>query len=203
MGKAQELMAKYAIDAAMVSSATADARSLAAGVEARRLHLDDPYAAQKAQLLGAVASVNGGHVVWHEGWGFATVVGFPVELELTELTFTSLLVQMTRAMAAAGAAGGRTRSAAFRRAFVLSYAQRIGERLEEARRRVSVEADQQYGGALVPVQQARRDAVEQRTKEWFPRTAPMRSRTVDAGGWHAGRSAADLAELEPGLGEIA
>ncbi|MFN8024118.1 MAG: DUF2786 domain-containing protein [Acidimicrobiales bacterium] len=203
MGKAQELMAKYAIDAAMVSAATADARSLAAGVEARRLHLDDPYAAQKAQLLGAVAAVYGGHVVWHEGWGFATVIGFPVELELTELTFTSLLVQMTRAMANAGAAGGRTRSASFRRAFVLAYAQRIGERLDEARRRVDVEAGEQYGGALVPVQEARRAAVEQRSKEWFPDTRPMRSRSVDAGGWYAGRSAADLADIEPGLGEIA
>lgn len=202
MGKAQELMAKYAIDVAMVSAATADARSLAAGVEARRLHLDDPYAAQKAQLLGAVASVNGGHVVWHEGWGFATVIGFPVELELTELTFTSLLVQMTRAMANAGAAGGRSRSASFRRAFVLAYAQRVGERLEDARRRAGADADAQYGGALVPVQEARRAAVQERADEWFPHAREMRTRSVDAGGWYAGRSAADLADLEPGLGEL-
>ena len=202
MAKAQELMAKYAIDVAMVAAATADARSLAAGVEARRLHLDDPYAAQKAQLLGAVAAVNGGHVVWHEGWGFATVIGFPVELELTELTFTSLLVQMTRAMANAGAAGGRTRSASFRRAFVLSYAQRIGERLEEARSRAGAEAAAEYGGALVPVQEARRAAVQERADEWFPNAREMRTRSVDAGGWYAGRSAADLADLEPGLGEL-
>jgi hypothetical protein len=203
MGKAQELMAKYAIDMAMVSAATADAHSLAAGVEARRLHLDDPYAAQKAQLLGAVAAVNGGQVVWHEGWGFATVIGFPVELELTELTFTSLLVQMTRAMANAGASGGHSRSASFRRAFVLSYAQRVGERLEEARRRAHDEADAQYGGALVPVEEARRAAVRERAEDWFPNTRAMRSRSVDASGWYAGRSAADTANLEPGLGEIA
>jgi len=202
VAKAQELMAKYAIDVAMVAAASADTRSLAAGVEARRLHLDDPYALQKAQLLGAVAAVNGGHVVWHEGWGFATVIGFPVELELTELTFTSLLVQMTRAMADAGASGGHTRSASFRRAFVLSYAQRVGERLEAARRRAHEAADQQYGAALVPVQEARRAAVQERADEWFPNARAMRSRSVDAGGWHAGRAAADLADLEPGLGEI-
>lgn len=202
MAKAQELMAKYAIDAAMVAAASTDAQSLAAGVEARRLHLDDPYAAQKAQLLGAVASVNGGHVVWHEGWGFATVIGFPVELELVELTFTSLLVQMTRAMAHAGAGGGRTRSPSFRRAFVLSYAGRIAERLEEARRRAGDAAAAEYGGALVPVQEARRAAVQQRSAEWFPDAAPMRTRSVDAGGWHAGRAAADVADLEPGLREI-
>jgi hypothetical protein len=204
MGKAQELMARYAIDAAMVAAASAlsGVSSLAAGVQARRLHLDDPYAPQKAQLLGAVASVNGGRVVWHDGWGFATVMGFPVELDLVELTFTSLLVQMTKAIAAAGATGGRTRSPAFRRAFVLSFAQRIQERLEEARRRASEEATVQYGGALVPVQAARRAAVHARAEEWFPDTTPMRSRSVDAGGWYAGRTAADVARLEPGLGEI-
>lgn len=205
MGKAQELMARYAIDAAMVAaaaSASAGIGRLAAGVQARRLHLDDPYAKEKAQLLGAVASVNGGRVVWHGGWGFATVVGFPVELDLVELTFTSLLVQMTRSMATAGTSGGRTRSPAFRRAFVLSFAQRIQERLEEARRRATDEASEHYGGSLVPVQAARRAAVQQRADEWFPDTTPMRSRSVDAGGWYAGRSAADLARLEPGLGEI-
>jgi hypothetical protein len=204
MGKAQELMARYAIDVAMVaaSSARSGAPSLTAGVQARRLHLDDPYAPQKAQLLGAVASVNGGRVVWHDGWGFATVMGFPVELDLVELTFTSLLVQMTKAMATAGSGGGRTRSPAFRRAFVLSYGQRIRERLEEARRRASDEASEHYGGALVPVQAARRAAVQARADEWFPDTTPMKSRSVDAGGWHAGRAAADIAHLEPGLGEI-
>ena len=202
MSKAQELMAKYAIDVAMVAAAAADVRSLAAGVQARRLHIDDPYAPQKAQLLGAVAAANGGHVVWHEGWGFATAIGFPVELELTEITYTSLLVQMTRAMAHAGAAGGRARSASFRRAFVLSYAQRVGERLDEARRRAGEAADAEYGGALVPVQAARQAAVRERLDEWFPNTTSMRTRSVDAGGWYAGRAAADTAQLEPGLGQI-
>ena len=204
MSKAQELMARYAIDAAMVAAAAAlsGGSSLAAGVQARRLHLDDPYAKEKAQLLGAVAAVNGGRVVWHDGWGFATVMGFPVELDLVELTFTSLLVQMTKSMANAGAGGGRTRSPAFRRAFVLSFAQRIQERLEAARRRASDEASTHYGGALVPVQAARRAAVQERADEWFPDTTPMKQRSVDAGGWYAGRAAADIARLEPGLGEI-
>ena len=54
----------------------------------------------------------------------------------------------------------------------------------------------------MPVQAARRAAVQQRADEWFPDTMPMRSRSVDAGGWYAGRSAADLARLEPGLDEL-
>jgi len=202
MAKAQELMARYAIDAAMVSAAGSLAGGLAAGVQARRLHLDDPYAPQKAQLLGAVAVVNGAQVVWHDGLGFATVMGFPVELDLVELTFTSLLVQMTRSMAAAGSGGARTRSPAFRRAFVLSFAQRIRERLEAARVRARDEATAHYGAALVPVQAARLAAVQERVEEWFPDTQPIRSRQVDAGGWYAGRTAADVARLEPGLDQL-
>ncbi|MEX0848167.1 MAG: DUF2786 domain-containing protein [Ilumatobacteraceae bacterium] len=195
MTKAQELMARYAIDAAMVQ-ASASPQGLAAGVRARRVHIDDPYAPQKAQLLGVVAATNGAKVVWHDDFGAATVIGFDVELDLTELTFTSLLVQMTRSMAAAGGPGSRTRSPAFRRAFVLSFAVRIGERLDEAVHAARDEAGQTYGSALVPVQQAREAAVRERAAEWFPRTTPMRSRSVDAGGWHAGRLAADLAQID-------
>jgi hypothetical protein len=202
MSKAQELMARHAIDMAMLQAN--DPRSgLAAGVRARRVHIDDPYAPQKAQLLAAVASVNDATVVWHDPFGFATVVGFPVELDLIELTFTSLLVQMTRAMTAATSTDrSRTRAPAFRRAFVLSYAQRIGERLAAAKVRATAEATEQYGGALVPLQQARRDAVDTRSAEWFPRLREMRTRSVDAGGWWAGRQAADLAHLGPDLGEL-
>lgn len=202
MSKAQELMARHAIDLAMLQAN--DPRSgLAAGVRARRVHIDDPYAPQKAQLLAAVADVNDATVVWHDPYGFATIVGFPVELDLAELTFTSLLVQMTRAMTAATSADrSRTRAPAFRRAFVLSYAQRIGERLAAAKVRATADASEQYGGALVPVQQARRDAVDARSAEWFPRLREMRTRSVDAGGWWAGRQAADAAHLGPDLGEL-
>ena len=195
MAKAQELMARYAIDHAMIE-AGASPQGLAAGVRARRVHIDDPYAPQKAQLLGVVASTNGAKVVWHDDFGSATVMGFDVELDLTELTFTSLLVQMTRSMAAAGGPGSRTRSPAFRRAFMLSFAVRIGERLDEAVHIARDEAGETYGAALVPVQEARDAAVRERAAEWFPRTTPMRSRSVDAGGWHAGRLAADLAHID-------
>jgi hypothetical protein len=58
----------------------------------------------------------------------------PVDLETTELLFTSLLVQAGRAMNVAAAAGGaHARSAAFRRSFLRSFGWRIGERLIAAR----------------------------------------------------------------------
>jgi hypothetical protein len=55
---------------------------------------------------------------------------------------------------------------------------------------------------LVPVREARREAVEERSAAWFPNTRPIRTRSVDAGGWYAGRQAADLARLSPDLDQI-
>jgi hypothetical protein len=106
-------------------------------------------------------------------------------------------------MGDAGRNGGRAKSPAFRRAFVLSYANRIRERLLEAQHHAHDEAVVQYGTALVPVLAARTDAVDQITEHLFPRLRTSRVRTVDAQGWRAGRMAADVANLHAGSGMIA
>ena len=199
--KAQELMARYAIDAAMVQPDRGH-DALAGEVRSRRIHIDDPYGAEKAQLVGSVASVNQGRVVWDPSFSFATVVGFPVDLDLIELLFTSLLVQVTRAMSDAAQDAGHTRSRSFRRAFLIAYAGRIRERLLEARQYAQAEATTQYGTALVPVLAARIEAVDDVTDDLFPQSRPMRTRTLDARGYYAGRAAADIANIETGSGMI-
>lgn len=198
--KAQELMSRHAIDAAMLANDRS--HDLGTDVRSRRIHIDNPYAPQKAQLLGSVATANGGRVVWDEQFGWATVVGFPLDLDLAELLFTSLLIQLTRAMSDASRNGGRAKSPAFRRAFVLSYANRIRERLEEARHHARDQAQVHYGTALVPVMAARTEAVDQVTQQIFPRLRASRTRSVDAQGWWAGRVAADVANLHSGSGMI-
>ena len=198
--KAQELMSRHAIDTAMLTNDRP--HELGSEVRSRRIHIDNPYAREKAQLLGAVAMSNEGRVVWDEQFGWATLVGFPVDLDLIELLFTSLLIQLTRAVGDAGRNGGRSKSPSFRRAFVLSYAIRIGERLAEAQHHARDEAQQQYGTALVPVLAARSDAVDQITEQIFPRLRESRVRQVDAQGWRAGRLAADIATLHAGSGMI-
>ncbi|SDN46464.1 Protein of unknown function [Klenkia soli] len=193
-GKAQELMSRYAIDSAVL--ADQQATDLGAGVVARRLHLADPYASAKAGLLHAVAAANGCQVVLLRDLGIATVVGLPVDLELVDLLFTSLLLQATRALADATRAGGGT--AVFKRGFLLAYAARVGERLAAAGERATAEAAGQHGGALVPVLARRDAAVQERVGDLFPRLRRGRARTVDPEGWWAGRRAADSADLGSG-----
>jgi hypothetical protein len=167
------------------------------------MHLLQPYEAAKVQLLTVVASANGVRSVWHDDVGMATVVGLPVDLELTELLFTSLLVQASRALTETGRAGpSRTRSPSFRRSFLLAYALRIGERLEEARAAGTAQAEADVGGALVPVLTARAEAVDEATDALFPDLRTVQTRISNAQGWHAGRLAAEHADLRAGRTEM-
>lgn len=195
-GKAQDLMTRYAIDEALLADT--------AGIEVRtrRVHIDNPYAAAKAQLLATVSGVNRVKAIWDDEHAIVTVVGLPVDLDLAEMLFTSLLVQATRAMTEAGAvtSGGHRldRSPSFRRGFLLSYADRIGERLTEAGVHAQQEETQRRGGDLLPVLARRSAAVEQEFARIFPDTRPSKVTRVDARGWHAGRAAADRAVLARG-----
>ncbi len=195
--KAQEMMTRHSIDAAVVASAAAGSRT-AAGVESRRVHIDNPYAEEKAGFLSAIADVNGVRSIWIPHAGLCTVVGFPVDLQLTDLLFTSLLVQATRASAAATAAHRQLSTPSFRRAFLIAFAHRIAERLQAARRHVAAEAAAEYGDSLLPVLASREAAVEAAYAEAFPNTTLMKSRSLNAAGWHAGRSAADAADIGAG-----
>lgn len=186
--KAQDLMTRHAIDEAVLHAG----EPAAGGVVARRVHVSDPYASAKVQLLDAVGRVNDVRVVWTAAFGTATVVGHPADLDAVELLFTSLLVQATRALAEAA----RTQSAkSFRRAFLLAYAIRIGERLEQARAHARGDAELTYGAALVPVLAERSEAVDQAFTTMFPALRAPRRTRVDAQGWDAGRAAADQADL--------
>ncbi|MGY1834811.1 DUF2786 domain-containing protein [Blastococcus sp. SYSU DS0510] len=192
--KAQELMTRHAVDAALLGGGAATA----VDVDTRRVHVADPYARAKTQLLGAVAEANDVQLVWYQGLGIATLVGLRSDLDAVELLFTSLLLQVAQALAAAERQEGRSAARSFRRAFLLGYAHRIGERLAAARLRATTEAGVERGVDLLPVLRSRQEAVAARTAELFPRVRSSRSRSsVDAGGWHAGRAAAEHAEVGP------
>ena len=196
--RAQELMAKYSIDRALLA-ARAGNREEPGG---RRLMIDNPYEQPKASLLQTIAGTNRCRTIWLKELGMSTVVGFPADLDAVELLFTSLLVQANTAMLREGAkrdAYGRSRTRAFRQSFLISYAVRIGERLSEATEHVQrTAAAAPSGQNLLPVLAARHQAVDDAVDDMFGDNLINMggsARATDSEGWYSGRAAADLANL--------
>lgn len=199
--KAQELMTRHAVDVAVLDAA--HGTSIADQVQARRVHIDNPYPEAKVRLLTAVGEPNDVRAIFIERLGIVTIVGLPTDLDSVELLFTSLLVQAGRAMTATGRSGSsRTRSPSFRRGFLLAYGQRIGERLGEARAQATTDAAHASGADLLPVLRSRSQAVDDAFDQMFPETYALGPRSYDLGGWHAGRLAAEHAHLGSGREEV-
>lgn len=97
--KANELMTRHRIDRAALEASSGV--SEVHGVVARRVWIDAPYADQKAFLLQTVAGESGCRSV-SDPMGFDTLVGDGADVEMTELLYTSLLVQATTQMTAVG-----------------------------------------------------------------------------------------------------
>ena len=201
--KAQELMARHSIDAAL--AAAGEART--GRPDQLRLVVENPYVSPKVHLLSAVARANRCEAVWMKHEGVAVVFGYPVDLEAVELLFTSLLVQATTAALAAGSktdAWGRSRTRSFRTSFLLSFAVRIGERLAEATAGAVEEVAAEGGTAaagLLPVLADRTEAVLAARDEAFPRLRTARTSVSNGQGWQAGRDAAERASLT-GQGQV-
>lgn len=199
--KAQELIARYSIDRAMLDRALADSAPGGGGQGAAgvRLGVDDPYAGAKAILLSEVAVANSCKTVWSKEFGFSTVFGFESDLDAVEILYTSLLVQATAAMVAAGSQidrYGRSRTRSFRQSFLVAYARRIGERLRQAQESSREQAVEEYGGALLPVLADRSQVVEDALKAAFEgKLKRMTTSVSNHAGSVAGWAAAERAWL--------
>ncbi|XVU27044.1 DUF2786 domain-containing protein [Actinoplanes sp. CA-054009] len=178
--KAQELMARHRIDHALLTVRTGR-RDRPAGL---RVPVDSPYEAPKTLLLQVVAEANSCRAVWTKRFGFSTLIGFPTDLNTTEILFTSLLVQATRAMT-----HERSSARSFRQSFLTAYASRIGERLNAAVREVTPSAD------LLPVLAARDEEVRTELDKRFPQVTHRTTTVSNRAGWLSGRAAADRAAL--------
>lgn len=192
--KAQELMNRYAFERALLDAD--EHRKQTAG--ASRLWLDAPYLDAKSHLVNVIAKANRCRSVFYTRLGFVGLIGEVMDLEITELLATSLLVQATRAMVAEGkqiSRGGRSSTRSFRQSFLVAYAVRIGERLTEA---VTRTHDPVEDERLLPVLAARSRAVDEKFDELFSDSNLVhRSQSVTNGaGWEAGRAAADRADID-------
>lgn len=197
--KAQELMTRYAIDSAVVDAA--EGSTLASKVSTRRFVVDNPYADAKMQLLSSVAVNNGAKTVHYKKFGLISVTGMPVDLDLCELLYTSLLVQSAQSLDQAGT-DPRTRSRGFRRAFLFGYAWRVRERLAEARARADRSAGATYGSSLVPILAERDQAVTSVFEDLYPNLRSSKISVSDTSGVHQGRMAAEHADLTGGREKI-
>jgi hypothetical protein len=200
--KASALMAAYAIDQALVEAGSASSTSAPVSKPiVRQIEVDPPYAMPRAVLLDRVARAHRVRVVigpdsagpnGGSGRRQCTLVGFPVDLDVVEVLFTSLLLQASTAMLAASR--GRANVKAFRRAFLFGYAAAIGRRLREVQEDTEREATAAVpGSALVLVD--RKARVDAAFAEQFPRIRSMRATVSSGNGLAAGQLADATADL--------
>jgi hypothetical protein len=77
---------------------------------------------------------------------------------------------------------------------MVSYAQRIGERLAEANDQARSETPR--AGELVPLLQSQAKRIQDAIAAMYPDTVTRRTSITNRSGWAAGRAAADLASLD-------
>ena len=195
--KAQELMTRHAIDAALLSAHTAGRRAgeLPTGM---RVGVEDPYAQAKAFLLAEIGNASRCRTVWSKEFGFATVLGFEGDLTSVELLYTSLLLQARRAMMRTGDMGKRARSRSFRQSFLAGFAARIGRRLAEAAETAMSDVGDEQGNGFLPVLAERSRIVDDLRNEAFGTLQQCSLSANDNAGWTIGAAAADVAEISRG-----
>lgn len=189
--KAQELIARHSIDLAVL----ADDVDVPGG---RRIYIDPPYARAKYTLLANVAEANTCRCVWNDGLTTATLIGHRADVHMSELLFSSLLLQGTAAVVSAGSqtdgwGGNSTRS--WRNAFWHGFAHRIDQRLTQAGRDARAQHDSETGTDSLPVLVARRDAVDDAVEELFPNLGSLRTSLSNGEGLRAGERFANRADL--------
>lgn len=196
--KAQALMTRHAIEAAIVHGHTGSKTK----PRSVRLPIDAPYANVKSYLLQTVAEASRSRALYMSRLGLSTVIGFPDDLAATELLFTSLLVQAQAALVAAAQyapAGTPVRSKSYRGSFLMSFTLRIGERLREINDAVYAEVEASGETSFLPVLRSQSAAIDDYLAQHFGEVTLGSVRGGnDPAGWASGRIAADHARLNRG-----
>lgn len=194
---AQRLMSKHSIDAAWLLANTATDEA----PMAKRFVIQPPLEEPKASLLTVVANANRCRAAWARSLGFSTVVGHELDVKAVDTVYSSLLVQAMTSMqrdAPDPDDDEATPEHMFRASFLMAFASRVGERLEEAsaaEEEAAVEEDE----SLLPVLTERSQAVDEEMERIFPQLRSERSDSpLDARAWRQGARAADQADIHLG-----
>lgn len=191
--KAQELIAKHGIDEAVLASN----RTIADEVIVETVYAEAPYATAKAILWNVIAMANNCTVIRISGKGKRQALhlfGFSSDVESVKALYAALSLHATREVTKAEVPHYDT-VRAFRHAFLVSFASRIGERLQEAKATAVAEHEEATGEsvALVLVERDRQVAAEVRSLH--PRLTSSRTTSSSRSGYGAGRSAANRANI--------
>jgi hypothetical protein len=195
--KAAELMARYGIDRALLGALHPETDSPAD----RIFDLDNPWAAVKAHLLAGLASALRCQCILlsrPEPGSRIHVFGYLSDLERADILFTSLLVQMARALAAepVPAIGGGVK--AWRRSWMLGYASAVVARVRAAEEAAVADASAPGGAADGPstalVLADRALTVRHQAEQAYPRTRKTRV-TYSGNGYQAGYREGQKADI--------
>lgn len=185
--KAEELIARYAIDAALL-----EAKSQHRGKPTvRKFEKVEGYAKAKAHLLAGIAKAHGCRIIQHSDKTL-TVIGFQSDLDVVEILYTSLLVQASHA----SVASHRT-DRSFRTSFWYGFAHRVYQRLEETRRVVVQEAvEETHSASTALVLRDREEEVDAYQRELFPNLRKATGARIGSrDGFGSGVSAANRANI--------
>jgi hypothetical protein len=177
--KAEELVAKYALDAAMLSQEDKGKPIM------RRYPISNPYGRPKTALFQGIAVAYGCAPVRDTRTKEDVIVGFAADLDVVEILFASILVQGNHQFFR----GPSDKS--WRTSFWYGFANRAVQRVEESRRKAKNETP---GAALVLFDRSKetKDAL----RDMFGGTrASGGGRATSAAGLGAGRAAADRSDI--------
>jgi hypothetical protein len=128
--KAAELMARYGIDRALLGAL----RPETDGPADRVFTLGNPWGDVKRHLLAGLATALRCQCVQtrHEAGTRLHIFGYRSDLERADILFTSLLVQMARALAGQPVPGYGSAARAWRRSWMLGYCSAVVARVRAA-----------------------------------------------------------------------
>lgn len=199
--KAQELMSKWAIDDAMLRAA-GGGKAKADPLIVRRVDLPNSYFNANVDLIVCIARANDVKLVmgrpYRGSQGYVRLAGHESDVKNVESLYVNLLIQVTREVRKARQEPGDWSSPyVFRNTFRSAFASRIGERLQEAKRRATATARTEHGSGMDLVLRDKGEVVSRFYHEQFPKTRASRGgqRSWSGSGAAAGRAAGDRADI--------
>ena len=198
--KAAELMARYGIDRALLGAVRPDTDRPADRV----FELDNPWAGIKAHLLAGLASALRCQCILlnrRQPGSRVHVFGYLSDLERADILFTSLLVQMARALALEPVPVYGGRAKAWRRSWMLGYCSAVVARVRAAEEAAVAAASSSadagangHGPSAAVVLADRAVTVRRHAEQAYPRTRRTRV-TYSGNGYQAGYQEGQKADI--------